>query len=266
MNDIQTEILKVKQQYFELLATQKFVQADLDNAKAEKHIALLETISSVQKSAISMFDLYQKKHVYLSNDFATLLGWDIKEATGSDTEYMDNRIHPEDFVAMTKAAIYFLKMAFSMPKDNVEILKSYKFIADYRTKNKEDNYVRIIEQHKALEFDKHGNVWLALAVMDLSPDNDVNTPFRSRLINTLTGEIFLFPTEEEVRILDTKLSLREKEILGMISNGLISKEIADKLYISVNTVNTHRQRILEKLDVTNTAEAIKYAGEIGILN
>jgi len=37
------------------------------------------------------------------------------------------------------------------------------------------------------------------------------------------------------------------------------------LYISVHTVNTHRQRIIRKLDVSNTSEAIRYALDLGIL-
>jgi DNA-binding CsgD family transcriptional regulator len=51
----------------------------------------------------------------------------------------------------------------------------------------------------------------------------------------------------------------------LLASGLISKQIADKLFISVNTVNTHRQRIIEKLDVTNTAEAVKYGVSVGLL-
>jgi DNA-binding NarL/FixJ family response regulator len=45
----------------------------------------------------------------------------------------------------------------------------------------------------------------------------------------------------------------------------MSKEIADRLFISVNTVNTHRQRILEKLGAESSIEAIRYAKEKGIL-
>ena len=48
-----------------------------------------------------------------------------------------------------------------------------------------------------------------------------------------------------------------------IEQGKLSKEIADKLHISVHTVNTHRQRILKKLKVDNSIEAIKYARILG---
>ena len=62
------------------------------------------------------------------------------------------------------------------------------------------------------------------------------------------------------------LSEREIEILQMVKDGLLSKEISEQLYISTNTVNTHRQRILEKLDADNSMEAVKYASALGLLS
>lgn len=61
------------------------------------------------------------------------------------------------------------------------------------------------------------------------------------------------------------LSKREQEVLRLVKDGLPSKEIAEKLFISIHTVNTHRQRILEKLNVTNSYEAIQYASGLGLL-
>ena len=54
----------------------------------------------------------------------------------------------------------------------------------------------------------------------------------------------------------TILSKREIEVLGLVSKGFASKEIADKLFLSVNTVNNHRQNILEKVGAVNTTEAV----------
>ena len=142
-------------------------------------------------------------------------------------------------------------------------MKFIKLIMDYRTIGRDGNYVRVIEQHKLLELDKFGNAWLSMSILDLSPDQDLTSLCRYRLVNTLTGELYHFPSSE--LIAEQKLSLREKEILQLLAKGLISKQIADKLFISVNTVNTHRQRIIEKLDVSNTAEAVQYAGRLGLI-
>lgn len=58
------------------------------------------------------------------------------------------------------------------------------------------------------------------------------------------------------------LSVREKEILKMIQEGKRSKEIAELLFISINTVNRHRQNILEKLRVGNMTEACVMAAKL----
>ncbi len=62
------------------------------------------------------------------------------------------------------------------------------------------------------------------------------------------------------------LSLRELEILGWVSKGLQNKEIAQKAFISTNTVKVHVRKILSKLNVQNRAQAIFKAKSLGILN
>jgi DNA-binding NarL/FixJ family response regulator len=55
------------------------------------------------------------------------------------------------------------------------------------------------------------------------------------------------------------ISRREKEVLILIADGFTNAEIAEKLFISVPTVNTHRKSLLAKFNVTNTAGLIKLA-------
>ena len=66
--------------------------------------------------------------------------------------------------------------------------------------------------------------------------------------------------QQENSLADIKtLSNRENEILQLLANGLLYKEIADKLFISVNTVRQHIHKIYEKLHVQNRTEAINKA-------
>jgi DNA-binding CsgD family transcriptional regulator len=55
------------------------------------------------------------------------------------------------------------------------------------------------------------------------------------------------------------LTDREKEILTMIGDGKERKEIAEQLFISIRTVDTHRTKIMKKLNINNTADLIKAA-------
>lgn len=62
------------------------------------------------------------------------------------------------------------------------------------------------------------------------------------------------------------LSNREKEVMMLIVKELSSLQIAEKLFISKRTVDTHRKNIIAKLNLKNTAGIVKYAIEHGILN
>lgn len=55
------------------------------------------------------------------------------------------------------------------------------------------------------------------------------------------------------------LSRREQEILILIADGLTSKEIADALFISIRTVDTHRANLMQKLNIKNTAGLVRFA-------
>ena len=55
------------------------------------------------------------------------------------------------------------------------------------------------------------------------------------------------------------LTIREREVLKLIAEGITNKEIADLLFISVRTVEHHRANIMRKLNIKNTAHLIKYA-------
>jgi DNA-binding NarL/FixJ family response regulator len=66
-------------------------------------------------------------------------------------------------------------------------------------------------------------------------------------------------------ISENVLSNKETEVLGLISKGLTTKEIAEKLFVSSRTIETHRANILKKLEVKNTAELIKKATKMNLI-
>jgi DNA-binding NarL/FixJ family response regulator len=57
----------------------------------------------------------------------------------------------------------------------------------------------------------------------------------------------------------TMLTRREKEVLALIAEGLTNQEIANQIFVSVSTVDTHRKNLLQKLNAKNTASLVKLA-------
>ncbi len=85
-------------------------------------------------------------------------------------------------------------------------------------------------------------------------------PCKSCVANSLTGVFEELTTNAN----DAILSRRERQILLLIESGLSSREIAERLCISVHTVSRHRQEILSKLQVKNSHEACRLAKSMGL--
>ena len=79
-----------------------------------------------------------------------------------------------------------------------------------------------------------------------------------------------FYSHEKLKSTDKKLpnelTKREYEILGLVASGKTNKELAETLFISIKTVETHKTNILEKLGLKNTTELIKYAIKNNIIS
>jgi len=75
---------------------------------------------------------------------------------------------------------------------------------------------------------------------------------------------YLDPAEEVTGNQD-ELSERELEILKLYAEGKSTREISEKLFISVKTVGTHKQHIYEKLDLKSNADMVKYAIKEGLI-
>jgi DNA-binding NarL/FixJ family response regulator len=88
------------------------------------------------------------------------------------------------------------------------------------------------------------------------------------------GEVYLSPkiskavvdaylTKDEGR--STALTARERQVLQLVGEGHSTKEIAALLGISVKTADTHRTKVMEKLDIHQTAGLVRYAIRNGII-
>ena len=69
----------------------------------------------------------------------------------------------------------------------------------------------------------------------------------------------LYVAKKKSDVLSSEFTAREREIISACRDGLLVKEIADRLGISVNTVNSHKRSIFQKLGINNTVEMVQYA-------
>ena len=95
-----------------------------------------------------------------------------------------------------------------------------------------------------------------------------------------SGRFYLSPSAQSIMVGDylqrvrtgeekdsySDLTEREREILKLIAEGLTNNQIADRLVISPKTVDTHRTHIMDKLNLHNRAELVKYAMRRGLID
>ena len=92
---------------------------------------------------------------------------------------------------------------------------------------------------------------------------EVEVPAQAAALQSpLPGEPFL-PNERKCEELG--ITPRELETLGLIAQGLSNREIADKLFVSENTVKTHSSRVFGKLGARRRTQAVQLGKELGLL-
>ncbi len=212
-------------------------------------------------SSVALFDLRTKGYRFLTSSFKFLGDYPRDDALARGPDYFFRLMHPSDLSFVLETVTRTLRFLLAVP---AEESRDYRLSFEFRIRAAGGGLVRLIQQVVILEADARGNPWLVLIANDRAPRSPAEDALECRLENRRAGTWHLFPPGDRGGEAET-LSPRETEILGLVASGLASRQIADRLYISVATVNNHRQRILEKLGTKSSAEAVRYAAALGLI-
>ncbi|MCX5807863.1 MAG: response regulator transcription factor [Proteobacteria bacterium] len=101
---------------------------------------------------------------------------------------------------------------------------------------------------------------LALAIKTVM----AGQPYLSPKITDVVIKEYIVSLPKNEESVFTKITVREREVLQLLAEGKATKQIAAFLNVSVKTIETHRQQIMEKLDIHSVAELTKYAIREGL--
>ncbi len=99
-------------------------------------------------------------------------------------------------------------------------------------------------------------IWLALKL------TKPKTILIEKEVLSEKSETFVINEKEIIRL---NISKRELEVLQLMSEGLSNQEIAERLFVSLNTIKTHNARLFGKLEVKRRTQAIEIAKKLGLI-
>jgi DNA-binding CsgD family transcriptional regulator len=219
-------------------------------------------------------DLWSHQFVYIHNiktgqyyhkGIEEALGYDLDQLT---PEFFVHNVHPADltlYFEVSKALLSFV-MEYSEALVPFESTCHVK----YRMREQSGSYVSVLRKSTPFLKDEAGTVTAYISrCTDISHVNSNNSgPQVEWEVFGPKHEHFTEFAEElgDDRQGDTLFTDREMDVLRLLRDGLTSAEIADELYISVNTVNTHRKSLMRKAEVSSTVELLFFAQEHGYLS
>lgn len=181
---------------------------------------------------------------FIDETFTSITGYEVSDIT---IEKLIDKIHPEDksyFIDCVEKNFKF--------KSNLKFEEHFKFqySFSFRAKIKSGQYITIRQTTQAIEVNENGQLVRSIITHEkindyvTRPENDYKVYDKSRCTYLNTQNSY-------------KLTKRENEILNLVREGLNSNEIAERLFTSKYTIDTHRKNILNKTNSSNFIELIR---------
>ncbi len=192
---------------------------------------------------------------YVSKNMYSCLGIQPTEFNEKGMRFFWSRIHPDDIEPWL--SVLNDLMNFTVNELTVNERQQMSYTWNYRFKNGKGDYINIIQNTTPLEFDIEKKPIIGLAHYTvLHQDIKLDVTATAKLLNGNKEYETKYYRNYSQKLLANGISNRERDIIRLLVLNYSSKEIAEKLFISSNTVDTHRRNILKKLNITSTGELV----------
>jgi DNA-binding CsgD family transcriptional regulator len=210
-----------------------------------------------------ILDLGTKEFNFITSNTVDFFGYDSVCYEKNGQSFHEQTIHADDLQNTRKLMHTIWNLLDAIPS---YCRPNYKFSHDYRLVKPDGKIVRILEQNAVWQQDAAGNITHLLGVCnDITQWKKSGSQLAS-LTSVKDKQYLLFNADNTAAIKPkTILSKRELEIVKLMAEGYSSKHIADKLFISFHTVNTHRQKMIEKTGTRNTGGLVQFASFNGLI-
>jgi len=242
--------------YFDFI--ESYLPTGFLNINAEDPIMLeLERRMEENDQFFSLANLGKMQFIYNSKRSVQMMGVRPEELHPG---HFQDATHPDDIerFGLARSLLFRIEHDIFIPQKGSKVLST-----NFKVKNPAGGYTNLLIQcyifYSPIPYK---------AVFDLQLYTNIDSfKMKKQSFHHYLGEdlsLFKFPDEDLLSI-GHNFSVRELEIIRMIEKGMSSKQIADKLFLSLYTVNTHRSNILEKSGKAQISDLIYEFKEKGLM-
>lgn len=221
------------------------------------------TFVAIEGGFAVLSDMMRNQSFICAGGFGRIVGIGNQEMT-IDSIFEDDifrYINADDLLRKHAQELRFFSFVKSLP---VESRSDYSARCVLRFCDVDTGKIHFV-QHRMFYCDHHqdGSIGIALCLYTPAYNELPAVGISAQIVNSTTGDVV---SDKQYSGIDKKLlSRREVEILSLIAHGDGTKQIAERLSISPNTVQRHRQNIMQHLQVNNCTEAVHVAMYLGLI-
>lgn len=251
--------------YINHIKQQTYSKEQLQTEGLERILHLAEISNSVFSHSIPwiyLLDYTTGKYSIVSKSMQLLLGYQPSDFINEGLSLTLDK-YQKDHLRLFNEEIFPDRLAILKkipPAEHPDYIFSYNF--QFQTKG--GRYINLLQRNCFMKSDNEGNPLFSFGVITnvehFKNDNPV-----IQVVEKVDNTTFLGAGEQLLRKVyyinkeNNLFTRREKEILLYVAEGLTSKEISTKLYLSEHTVISHRRNMMEKCGANNATELITYA-------
>lgn len=228
---------------------------DANNSLLDGYLQVVEAFSKLTYQSVYVIDYTEMKFEYVSPNPLFLCGYTVEEVMGLGYDFYFKTVPESDLKLLDLINEAGFDFFDRQPADDKKL---FSITYDFHLTHKNGKSVLINHKLTPLFLTEEGKMWKAICLVSISHNQ---MPGNVAIHKEGSDAVWYLNLEQRVwqKSLKPKLTERELEVLRLYAQGLTINQIADKIFVSPDTVKYYRRRIFENFRVTSIVEALAYA-------
>ncbi|KIO78927.1 LuxR family transcriptional regulator [Pedobacter lusitanus] len=226
-----------------------------DSLKQQNYLEVVKSFARLTYESIYVIDYEKMAFEYVSENPLFLCGYSSEEVLNMGYDFYFKNVPENDLELLNlinEAGFDFFE---KLPGDTK---KMYSITYDFHLVNQDGKHILINHKLTPLFLTSDEKMWKAMCIVSIAHHQKAGNICIHKQGTDITWELDTV-TKVWRKSEKPKLTKREMEILRLHAQGLTINQIAEKIFVSSDTVKYYRRRIFERLNVSNIVEALSYA-------